>query len=160
DRDAAGAVTARAADILRLPGSMRRLDRVAVHLAAWQRTATTSVERPVGVVFAADHGIAVHGAVSAYPTEVTAAMLTAFREGRGSVNAIARAVGARVVAVDVGVGRPTADVRHEPALAHDRFDEVVATAVATVDELDTDLLVVGEMGIGNTTVAAALAHTL
>ena len=63
-------------------------------------------------------------------------------------------------AVDVGVGRPTADIRFEPALAAERFDEIVDVACAAVDELDGDLLVLGEMGIGNTTAAAAVAAAL
>src|SRR5690606_30725423 len=71
-----------------------------------------------------------------------------------------RYVGAEVVAVDVGIGRPTHDIRDHAALSEARFDEVVDTAVAAVDALDTDLLVLGEMGIGNTTAAAAVAAAL
>lgn len=114
----------------------------------------------MGVVFAADHGVAANAAVSAYPTDVTAAMLTAFGQHRATINAMARSVGATVRAVDVGVGTPTGDIRTEPALGRDRFEAVVAGAVAVVDDLDADLLVLGEMGIGNTTVAAALALAL
>jgi nicotinate-nucleotide--dimethylbenzimidazole phosphoribosyltransferase len=160
DAECAAAVRARAGDILRPAGALARLDDVAVHVAAWQRTPTPRVERPAALVFAGDHGVAVHGGVSAYPTEVTAAMLAACRQGRATICVLARSVGATLETVDVGVGRPTGDIRYEPAMTQTRFDEVVAQAVAAVDALDTDLLVLGEIGIGNTTAAAALAGAL
>lgn len=160
DTDAATALRARVDDILRPGGAFRRLDEIAVHMAAWQRTATPTVARPAGLVFAADHGVAAAGDVSAYPTEVTAAMLAAFEQQRATINALARSAGATVAAFDVGVGHPTGDIRIEPALDTERFDEVTAIATDAVASLDADLLVVGEMGIGNTTVAAAVAHAL
>lgn len=158
DVAATTAVQERVDDILRPRGAFRRLDEVAVWLAGWQATTTPTVRAPVGVLFAADHGVAAAGDVSAYPPEVTAAMLEAARQRRTTFHALAAVAGADVVAVDVGVGRPTGDIRHDAALDHDRFAEVVAIATATIDRLDTDLLVLGEMGIGNTTVAAALVH--
>jgi nicotinate-nucleotide--dimethylbenzimidazole phosphoribosyltransferase len=160
DRDAAAAVRARADDILRPSGALARLDDVAVHMAAWQRTATPRVARPAALVFAGDHGVAEHGDVSAYPTAVTAAMLAACRQGKATICALAHSVGATLETVDAGVGRPTGDIRYEAAMTPQRFDEVIAQAVAAVDALDTDLLVLGEIGIGNTTAAAALAGAL
>ena len=160
DGDAADAVRARADDVLRPSGALARFDDLAVFVAGWQRTTTPSIRKPAGVIFAADHGVAAAGDVSAYPTEVTAAMLAAFTQQKATINALARSVGATVTAVDVGVGRPTGDIRVEPALDPERFDSVVAAAAAAIDALDTDLLVLGEMGIGNTTVAAALANAI
>jgi nicotinate-nucleotide--dimethylbenzimidazole phosphoribosyltransferase len=160
DRDSAAAARARADDILRPAGALSRLDDVAVHMAGWLRTAAPRVERPAGLVFAGDHGVAVNGAVSAYPTDVTAAMLAACRQGRATISALARSVGATIDTIDVGVGDPTGDIRFEPAMSEQRFAEVVDQAVAAVDALDCDLLVIGEIGIGNTTVAAALAGAL
>ena len=98
--------------------------------------------------------------VSAYPTNVTAAMLDAFEKDCSTISAFARHAGARVRAVDVGVGRPTADIRFEPALGAERFDEIVDLACAAVDDVEGDLLVLGEMGIGNTTPAAAVVAAL
>ena len=69
-------------------------------------------------------------------------------------------MGATVSAVDVGVGTPTGDIRYEAAMSERRFVDVIEIAVAAVAALDTDLLVLGEMGIGNTTVAAALARAI
>jgi nicotinate-nucleotide--dimethylbenzimidazole phosphoribosyltransferase len=160
DEAAAAAVRERAAEILRPAGALARLDELAAWIAGWHGTVRPRIERPVGLIFAADHGVAAAEAVSAYPTSVTAAMLDAFASGRSTVSAFARHAGATVRAVDVGVGRPTGDIRVEPALSADRFDEIVGTARAAVDELDCDLLVVGEMGIGNTTPAAAVAAAL
>ena len=82
------------------------------------------------------------------------------RAGRGTINAFARIAGATVHAVDVGIGHPTADIRTDAALTPERFDAVTATAIAAVDALDTDLLVLGEIGVGNTTAAAAIAAAL
>jgi nicotinate-nucleotide--dimethylbenzimidazole phosphoribosyltransferase len=160
DSDAAAALRSRADDILRPSGALARLDDVAVHMAGWQRTATPRVERPAALVFAGDHGVAEHGGVSAYPTAVTAAMLAACQHGKATICALSRSVGATLETIDVGVGRPTGDIRFEAAMSPQRFDDVVARAVAAVEALDADLLVLGEIGIGNTTAAAALAGAL
>jgi len=156
DEAARAETRSRADSVLRPAGALAWLDDIAVWKAGWQRTPTPTVSHPAALVFAGDHGVAAAG-VSSYPSDVTAAMLDATREGRATINAFADAAGATVTAVDVGVGRPTADMRHEPALTAERFDEITATAFAAVDDLDTDLLVLGELGIGNTTAAAAIA---
>ena len=160
DEVAAAAVHARAAEILRPSGALRWLDEIAEWIAGWQRDPMPRVEHPAGLIFAADHGIAAATKVSAYPTGVTEAMLAAYRDGRSTITAFAKYAGATVQAVDVGVGRPTNDIRYEAALSPERFDEVVELAVDAVDALDTDLLVLGEMGIGNTTPSAAVAAAL
>ena len=160
DASAAAAVHERAAEILRPHGALAWLDELAEWVAGWHRTPQPRVERPVGLIFAADHGVAAAEAVSAYPTEVTAAMFDAYRHGRSTISAFARQVGATVVAVDVGIGKPTGDIRVEPALEPERFDQIVEAAVAAVDRLDADLLVLGEMGIGNTTASAAVSAAL
>jgi nicotinate-nucleotide--dimethylbenzimidazole phosphoribosyltransferase len=160
DDAARRAVHDRAADILRPSGALAWLDEIAAWVAAWQRTAHPRIEHPVGLIFAADHGVAAATKVSAYPTGVTEAMLTAYRQGRSTISAFARLAGAQVTAIDVGVGAPTGDIRYEAALDPDRFDEIVAIAFDAVDRLDGDLLVLGEMGIGNTTPSAAIAAAL
>jgi nicotinate-nucleotide--dimethylbenzimidazole phosphoribosyltransferase len=87
-------------------------------------------------------------------------MFDAYREGRSTISAFARLAGATVEAIDVGIGDPTGDIRHEAALDPERFDAVTATAFDAVAGLDCDLLVLGEMGIGNTTPSAAIAAAL
>ena len=95
----------------------RWLDELAAWVAGWHRTDRPRVERPVGLIFAADHGVAAAEAVSAYPTDVTAAMFAAYRQGRSTISAFARHAGATVDAIDVGIGRPTGDIRFEAALS-------------------------------------------
>ena len=150
------AVAERATQVLRPAGALAWLDDIAAWTAGWQRTDRPEVTRPAALVFAADHGVAAAG-VSNYPSEVTAAMLEATRDGKATINAFARAAGATVTAVDVGVGEPTNDMRYEAALSPERFDEITRRSFDAVDGLDADVLVLGELGIGNTTAAAALA---
>jgi len=159
DSEAADAVRARAADILRPAGALARFDEVAAWVAEWQRTSTPAVRKPAALIFAADHGVTVAG-VSKYPIDVTAAMLAAYRAGKSTVSAFASVAGASVEAIDVGVGRPTGDIRFESAMSVDRFEEACAAGRQSVERLDADLLVLGEMGIGNTTAAAAVAAAL
>ena len=156
DTDAHDAVAERAAHVLRPTGALQWLDDVAAWKAGWQRSTTPSVERPAVLVFAGDHGVTAAG-VSNYPSDVTAAMLAATQNGQATINAFARSAGASVTAIDVGVGDPTGDMRTEAALTPERFDAVTMAAFDAVDALDTDLLVLGELGIGNTTAAAAIA---
>ena len=162
DEAARDAVTARAASVLRPTGALARLDEVAAWLAAWQRTERPAVRTPHAVVFAADHGVAAAG-VSAYPAEVTVAMLDALEKGAATSAAMATAIGVELEVVDVGVARPTGDLRIEPAMDPERFDDAVRAGIEAVDRAATagaDLLVFGEMGIGNTTAAAAVVATL
>jgi nicotinate-nucleotide--dimethylbenzimidazole phosphoribosyltransferase len=159
DREAAAAVAERARQVLRPAGALARLDELAAWLAAWQGTARPAVRRPAVVVFAADHGVAAAG-VSAYAAEVTAAMLKALREGVATVCVLARQVGATLDVVDVGVGEPTGDLTTGPALDPVRFRACVQAGRDAVAGLDADLLVLGEMGIGNTTAAAAVTAIL
>ena len=156
DQTATAAVTERAAQTLRPPGALQWLDDIAAWKAGWQRSATPTVEQPAVLVFAGDHGVTAAG-VSSYPSDVTAAMLRATQNGQATINAFARSAGASVTAIDVGVGDPTGDMRSEAALSSERFDAITGTAFDAVEALDTDLLVLGELGIGNTTAAAAIA---
>lgn len=160
DDTARSAIHDRAAQILRPSGALAWLDDIAEWVGGWQRTDRPRIERPVGLIFAADHGVAAATKVSAYPTGVTEAMFAAYREGRSTISAFARLAGAAVTAIDVGIGRPTGDIRYEAALSQERFDDIVGTAFDAVAELDGDLLVLGEMGIGNTTPSAAIAAAL
>ncbi len=159
DEASAQAVATRAASVLRPPGAFERLDAAATWLARWQRTDRPRVARPVAIVFVADHGVAAE-AVSAYPAAVTAEMLGALRDGVATAAVMARTVGAELTVVDCGTGRPTGNIAAEPALTAGRFGASWAAGVDAVRGADTDLLVLGEMGIGNTTAAAAVAASL
>jgi nicotinate-nucleotide--dimethylbenzimidazole phosphoribosyltransferase len=135
------------------------LDEIAAWLAGWQRTTRPRVEGPAAVVFVADHGMVAEG-VSAYPAEVTAEMLRALRNAVATASVMARTIGAQLSVVDVGVGRPSGNLLHEPALTEDRFWQCFEAGRDAVAGIETDLLVLGEMGIGNTTPASAVCATL
>lgn len=160
DRSAMDRVARRVERVLRPDGAFARLDEVAVWLAGWQRSEMPAVRSPAVIVFTADHGVAAQG-VSAYPSTVTAAMHRALEDGVATASVMARAVGAELRAVDVGVGRPTNDLTLTAALSASGFRSCFETGRATVAALeDVDLLALGEMGIGNTTAAAALCTCL
>ena len=159
DAGSAAAVRARAADVLRPRGALRRLDEVAAWLASWQRTTKPRVRASVAVVFVADHAVTAER-VSAYPPEVTAVMLHALEKGVATGSVFARELGVRLKVLDVGVGRPGGNLLHEPALTEARFRECFEAGRRAVADLDADLLVLGEMGIGNTTPAAAVCRAL
>ena len=159
DTAAAAAVRERAANVLRPAGALARLDKVAVWLASWQRTDSPRVDRPEVLLFAADHGVTFDG-VSAYPAEITAAMCRAVEQSQATVTAFAKDLGASVTLVDVGVGNPTGNLRVEAAMSEARFHEAFAAGRAAVAGGDADLLILGEMGIGNTTAAAAIAAAI
>lgn len=153
------AVADRASRVLRPPSALSSLDEVAAWLAGWQRTDCPSVSKPMLVLAAGDHGVTRRG-VSAFPPHVTKAMVDAIRAGVATSTVMASRVGVTVRLVDAGVGSPTGDIAVEPALSEEHFDELIELGRDTVTELDTDLLLLGEMGIGNTTAAAAVAAAL
>jgi nicotinate-nucleotide--dimethylbenzimidazole phosphoribosyltransferase len=159
DLEAAAQVRARAATVLRPLGALDRLDAVAAWLAGWQRTDSPEVSFPAAAVFVADHGVAVEG-VSAYPASVTEAMLGALDGGAATASILARELGVHLEIVDVGVGHPTGNLLVEPALDEERFLECFEKGRATVGGFACDLLVLGEMGIANTTSAAAIITAL
>jgi nicotinate-nucleotide--dimethylbenzimidazole phosphoribosyltransferase len=159
DEKASAAVRDRAGRVLRPVGALARLDVVAAWMAGWQRTAAPQVRDPAAIVFAADHGVVEEG-VSAYPSEVTRAMVKALEDGVATANVFARSVGARLTVVDVGVGIPSGNLVLGPALDRDRFDACIQAGRDAVAESVGDLLIFGEVGIGNTTAAAAVCTAL
>jgi nicotinate-nucleotide--dimethylbenzimidazole phosphoribosyltransferase len=143
-------------------GSLGRLEELAAQIAAVRRTPAPGRLRAAVVVAAADHGVASEG-VSAYPAEVTRQMLANFESGGAAVSVLARAAGARVHVVDVGVGRPTGNIAVGPALTQPDAQRLVDDGVGCARELAGEgigIVALGEMGIGNSTVAAALAAAL
>jgi nicotinate-nucleotide--dimethylbenzimidazole phosphoribosyltransferase len=140
------------------PGSLGRLEDVAAWLARWQGRAMPRLDRVEVLVFAGSHGIVAQG-VSAFPPEVTAQMVANFAAGGAAINQLARSVGAALRVVPLSVDQPTADFTQAPAMDEASFLQAVATGWQSVQP-GTDLLCLGEMGIGNTTAAAALAAAL
>jgi nicotinate-nucleotide--dimethylbenzimidazole phosphoribosyltransferase len=160
DEHSAAQVAKRANNVLRPRGALRRLDELAIWLARWQRTPNPGIARPVVVIFGGDHGVAEEG-VSAYPSEVTEAMMHALEAGVATAAVMADRLGARLRVVDVGVGRPTGNIRKTAALSEDAFEKAIASGRDAVSaDGSPDILVLGEIGIGNTTPAAAVAMSL
>ena len=159
DLEARRSVLDRAASVLRPAGALRRLDEIAAFLAGWQRTPIPAIDRPYLLLAAGDHGVVQRG-VSAYPSTVTAHMLEAFAKGVATSTVLAEQLAVTVKVIDAGVGIPTADLTTEDALTYDRFEDCIALGREAVADSGTDLLLLGEMGIGNTTAAAAVAASL
>jgi nicotinate-nucleotide--dimethylbenzimidazole phosphoribosyltransferase len=161
------------------PGSLGRLEDVAVRLSAMARQVPPPVPEPVTIaVFAADHGVVAEG-ISAWPQEVTAQMVANFAAGGAAINVLARQLGTDIVVVDVGVasqipgdGRGVLDRRIRrgsrnlatgPAMTAvevTRALDVGATVAADAAAAGARLLVTGDMGIGNTTASAAVIAAL
>jgi len=140
------------------PGALGRLEDLARWYASWRGHARPVVERPQVIVFAGNHGVTAQG-VSAFPAEVTVQMVANFRAGGAAVNQLAKLAGARMDVVALELDRATADFTQGPAMTETDVVAALAAGWGAVDP-GADLLVVGEMGIGNTTAAAALAHAL
>ncbi len=140
------------------PGALGRLEDLAIWFAGWRGEIRPQVRAPQVVVFAGNHGIASRG-VSAFPPEVTAQMVENFQNGGAAINQLARLLGARLDVAALELQRPTRDFTQGPAMSEDETLHAINIGWESV-QADTDLLIVGEMGIGNTTSAAALAHAL
>jgi nicotinate-nucleotide--dimethylbenzimidazole phosphoribosyltransferase len=143
-------------------GSLGRLEELAAQIAAVRGTPEPGRLAAAVVVAAADHGVAAEG-VSAYPAEVTRQMLANFEAGGAAVCVLARAAGARVLVVDVGVGKPTGNIAHGPAMSEGEARRLLQEGEECAAQLDADdvgIVALGEMGIANSTVAAALAAEL
>jgi nicotinate-nucleotide--dimethylbenzimidazole phosphoribosyltransferase len=153
DDAAAAAARAREPQLTKPPGALARLEAIAEWLAAWQGRHPGRVERVRMAVFAANHGIARRG-VSAFPIEVTRQMVLNFEHGGAAINQLCRAGGIDLRVVDAGVDNPTDDFSEGPAMSADECLQAIRLGVQSVE--DCDLVCVGEMGIGNTTAAAAI----
>ena len=139
-------------------GSLGRLEEIAIWLARWQGRALPRLDRVHVLVFAGSHGVTEQG-VSAFPAEVTAQMVQNFARGGAAINQLARQTGAKLVVKPLDIEKPTADFTQAPAMTADELLEAVNAGINSVQD-DADLICLGEMGIGNTTVAAALAAAL
>ena len=167
---------ARQQQLTKPPGSLGRLEDLAVQIVGITGQLLPTVERKAVIVMAADHGVTVEG-VSAYPSVVTAQMVHNFLQGGAAINVLAKLAGARVVVVDVGV---TADVQHPKLVARKvaagtanmatgpamTQDQAIAAIHVGMDAFQAqrdqgiDLVATGDMGIGNTTASSAITAVL
>jgi len=158
DDKAAKTALARQDTLTKPQGSLGRLEEIAAWLARWQGRAMPRLDKVQVVVFAGSHGVTAQG-VSAFPAEVTHQMVANFAEGGAAINQLARAAGAELSVVPLQVDLPTGDFTEVPAMSEADFLKAVSAGYAAVAD-DTDLACFGEMGIGNTTTAAAIAAAL
>lgn len=140
------------------PGALGRLEDVAIWMAGWQCTDRPHVDAPQVVIFAGNHGVTARG-ISAFPPQVTAQMVENFQAGGAAINQLSRVFGATMDVHALELDTPTADFTESPAMDEAGFLRAFGAGWDAVDP-NADLLVTGEMGIGNTTAAAAIAHAL
>lgn len=155
DEAAAGAARARQNSLTKPPGSLGRLEEVAEFMAAWRATGRPEIWKAQALVFAGNHGICAQG-VNPYPQEVTVQMVANFQNGGAAINQLCRVNGADLDVIALDLDRPTADFTQGPAMTEAETLEALNRGAAAVDD-GADVLILGEMGIGNSTVAAALA---
>jgi nicotinate-nucleotide--dimethylbenzimidazole phosphoribosyltransferase len=158
DAEAAAAARARQNSLTKPPGSLGRLEELAEFMAAWRGTARPKIAKAQALIFAGNHGICAQG-VNPYPQEVTAQMVGNFQAGGAAINQLCRANGAELSVIALELERPTADFTQGPAMSE---AETLAAMQAGADAVDVnaDVLILGEMGIGNSTVAAAMTSAL
>jgi nicotinate-nucleotide--dimethylbenzimidazole phosphoribosyltransferase len=157
DAAAIAAVRARDAELTKPSGSLGRLEEIVEWLAAWQG-ASPHVDQPLVAVFAGNHGVVAQG-VSAFPPSVTQAMVANFAAGGAAINQICKTFNLGLKVFELALERPTGDITMEAALDEKACAATMAFGMEAL-AAGPDLLCLGEMGIGNTTVAAAIYHAL
>jgi nicotinate-nucleotide--dimethylbenzimidazole phosphoribosyltransferase len=158
DAAALAAAAARNGQLTKPPSALGRLEDLAGWLAGWQGREKPALDRVQVLIFAGNHGVAAQG-VSAFPPEVTVQMVANFQAGGAAINQLARLHGAALQVHALELDRPTGDFTQGPAMTAAETLTALRTGWEAVDA-QAEALVVGEMGIGNTTVAAALAAAL
>ncbi len=158
DPAARAAALARQNSLTKPPGSLGRLEELALFMAEWRGTDRPRIGRAQALVFAGNHGICAQG-VNPYPQEVTAQMVANFEHGGAAINQLCRANGAELRVIALDLDTPTADFTAGPAMTESETLDAMNRGAAAVDS-GADVLILGEMGIGNSTIAAALASAL
>ncbi len=176
DQDAMEQARTRQQQLTKPPGSMGRLEEIAIQMAGITHNALPMVQRKAVIIMAADHGVTAEG-VSAYPSEVTPQMVLNFLHGGAAINALARHAGAEVVVVDIGVAEAiqhpqllshkvmpgTANMVTGPAMTQEQAHAAILVGMDVTTSLiqqGVDLIATGDMGIGNTTASSAITAIL
>jgi nicotinate-nucleotide--dimethylbenzimidazole phosphoribosyltransferase len=158
NEEAVDAIRMRDAQLTKPPGSLGELERLVEWLARWQGKASPTLDNPMVAIFAGNHGVTDQG-VSAFPRDVTAQMVANFTAGGAAISQICALHELNLRVFELALELPTGDITLEPAMD----DRMCAATVAYGMEAiagKPDCLAIGEMGIGNTTVAAAIYAAL
>jgi nicotinate-nucleotide--dimethylbenzimidazole phosphoribosyltransferase len=158
DLESVAKVRTRDSQLTKPPGALGRLEEICEWLAAWQQRSAPRVERPVVAVFAGNHGVVAQG-VAAYPQAVTAQMVANFQNDGAAVNQICETFDLGLKVFELALEVPTKDITQDAAMTEQDCAATMAYGMEAIAN-GCDLLCIGEMGIGNTTIAAALAHGL
>lgn len=158
DVAAADAARARQDTLTKPPGSLGRLEELAVFMASWHGTPRPVIAKAQALVFAGNHGVCAQG-VNPYPQAVTAQMVANFQAGGAAINQMCKVAGAELSVIALDLDRATADFTQSRAMTDAECLDAIERGSAAVDTT-ADILVLGEMGIGNSTVAAALTTAL
>ena len=158
DETAVTGATERNGQLTKPPGALGRLEDLAIWYAGWRGTDRPSIDAPQVLIFAGNHGVCAQG-VSAFPPEVTVQMVANFEHGGAAINQLSKAFGAQMDVHALALETPTADFTQSAAMSEAEVIEALQTGWNAVDP-SADLLVTGEMGIGNTTSASAIAAAL
>ncbi|MCC1493282.1 nicotinate-nucleotide--dimethylbenzimidazole phosphoribosyltransferase [Cognatishimia sp. F0-27] len=154
DMQAAQAATDRQMSLTKPPGALGRLEDLAVFMASWQGTDRPQITEAQALVFAGNHGVCAQG-VNPFPQAVTAQMVANFEAGGAAINQLCAVSGAALSVIALDLDRPTADITEADAMsAEDTLDAMRRGAEAVSPT--AQVIVLGEMGIGNSTIAAAL----
>ena len=155
DHGSAKAALDRQGQLTKPPGALGKLEDLAVFMAGWQCSPQPEIRTAQALVFAGNHGICVQG-INPYPQAVTAQMVANFEAGGAAINQLCKANGAGLSVISLDLDRPTEDFTQGPAMTEADCLDAVKRGAEAVDA-DADILILGEMGIGNSTVAAALS---
>jgi nicotinate-nucleotide--dimethylbenzimidazole phosphoribosyltransferase len=158
DEAAIAAASEREAQLTKPAGSLGRLEEISAFMAGWQGSARPHVDRPLVAVFAGNHGVVAQG-VSPFPQSVTQAMVANFTAGGAAINQICKVFDISLKVYELALEKPTGDITQEPAMDERTCAATMAYGMEAL-AIEPDLLVLGEMGIGNTTAAAAIFNAL
>lgn len=158
DDAAAARAGEREPQLTKPPGSLGRLEDISLWLCRWQASHPPRISRPHACVFAGNHGVTAQG-VSAFPPEVTVQMVANFEHGGAAINQICKTFGIDLKVEALDLETPTDDFTQGPAMSESACVEAFNRGMAAVED-GMDILCLGEMGIGNTTTAAAICHGL
>ena len=152
DFEAAKAAETRQNTLTKPPGSLGRLEQIAIFMAGWQGRSQPQIDHAQALIFAGNHGVVAQG-VNPFPAEVTALMVGNFQAGGAAINQLSRVAGADLSIVALDLDRPTADFTQGPAMTVEEVQHAMQRGGDAVDS-QADILILGEMGIGNSTIAA------